>query len=150
MTWQQDNRGPDKLSRWIRCLFSLALSEAGIAVQLLDQAMTVAEEARKVCNSTSSRRSSNTLAHYLPRPCSSPNCTHRKNSNGLQQRPSIAQLTFIVFRKMRRAGSGLRRHWRCRISVRMEELYMRYFSRNTKACLGIHDGVRKALAPTKR
>ena len=109
MTWQQDNRGPDKLSRWIRCLFSLAVSETDIAVQLLDQAVTVAEEARKVCNFTSWRRSLDALAHYLPRPCSRPSLTHRKNSNGLQQRPLIAQLTFIVFRKMRRAGSGLRR-----------------------------------------
>ena len=109
-TWQQDDRGPDKLSRWIRCLFSLAVSETDIAVQLLDQAVTVAEEARKVCNFTSSRRSLDASAHYLPRPCSSPCRIHRKSSNGLQQRPLIAQLTSIVFRKTRRAGFGLRRH----------------------------------------
>ena len=110
LTWQQDNRGPDKLSRWIRCLFSLAVSETDIAVQLLDQAVTVAEEARKVCNFTSSRCSLDALAHYLPRRCSSPSRIHQKNSNGLQPRLLIAQSTFIVFRKMRRAGSGLRRH----------------------------------------
>ena len=58
MTWQHNNGGTDKLSRWIRCLFSLALSDIDIAVQLLDQAVTIAEDARKVCDSTSLRRSS--------------------------------------------------------------------------------------------
>lgn len=65
MTWQHNNGGTDKLSRWIRCLFSLALSEIDIAVQLLDQAVTIAEDARKVRNSTSSRHSSDDLTQLL-------------------------------------------------------------------------------------
>lgn len=47
MTWQHNNGGTDKLSRWIRCLFSLALPETHIAVQLLDQAVAIAEDAKK-------------------------------------------------------------------------------------------------------
>ena len=65
MTWQQNKGGTDKLSRWIRCLFSLALSETDIAVQLLDQAVSIAEDARKVCRSTCSRRSLNDLTQTL-------------------------------------------------------------------------------------
>lgn len=65
MTWQLNNGGTDKLSRWIRCLFSLALSEMDIAVQLLDQAVAIAEDAKKVRESTSSRRSSDNLTQDL-------------------------------------------------------------------------------------
>ena len=65
MTWQQNKGGTDKLSRWIRCLFSLALSETDIAVQLLDQAVSIAEDARKVCGSTRSRRSLDDLTQTL-------------------------------------------------------------------------------------
>lgn len=65
MTWQHNNGGTDKLSRWIRCLFSLALSETDIAVQLLDQAVTIAEDARKVCDSISLRRSWDDLTQVL-------------------------------------------------------------------------------------
>ena len=61
MNWQQSNSGTDKLSRWIRCLFSLALSETAIAEQLLDQAITIAEVARKVCGSNSLKRSPDDL-----------------------------------------------------------------------------------------
>lgn len=65
MTWQHNNGGTDKLSRWIRCLFSLALPETHIAVQLLDQAVAIAEDAKKVCESTSSRRNSDDLTRCL-------------------------------------------------------------------------------------
>ena len=55
ITWQQDNGATDELPRWIRCLFSLALSETDIAVQLLDQAVMIAADAKKVCDFTCSR-----------------------------------------------------------------------------------------------
>lgn len=68
MTWQLNNGCIDKLSRWIRCLFSLALSETDIAVQLLDQAVTIAEDARKVCDSTCSRHDSVDLTQVFSPP----------------------------------------------------------------------------------
>lgn len=55
MNWQRDDGGIDNLSRWIRCLFTLALSETEIALQLLDRAVTIAEVARKVCDPTCQR-----------------------------------------------------------------------------------------------
>lgn len=58
MTWHHNNGGIDKLSRWIRCLFSLALSEVNIAVQVLDQAVAIAEDAIKVCDASPLKRSS--------------------------------------------------------------------------------------------
>ena len=69
MTWQHTKGGTDKLSRWIRCLFSLALSETDIAVQLLDQAVAIAQEARKVCDSAPlTRRSGSPDAGTLVAP----------------------------------------------------------------------------------
>ncbi|KAF6237882.1 hypothetical protein HO173_004083 [Letharia columbiana] len=68
ITWQHNNGGTDKLSRWIRCLFSLALSERDIAVQLLDQAVTIAEDARKVRDSTPSICSSDDLIQVISSP----------------------------------------------------------------------------------
>ena len=65
MTWQQDNGGTEKLLRWIRCLFSLALSETDIAVQLLDQAVRIAEDARKVYEFTQSKQSLDNLTQVL-------------------------------------------------------------------------------------
>lgn len=68
MTWQQHKDSTDKLSRWIRCLFSSAPFETDIALQLLDQAVTIAEDARKVCDSTYSRRSPDDLTQILSLP----------------------------------------------------------------------------------
>ena len=65
MTWQLSDGGTEKLSRWIRCLFSLALSDIDIAMQLLDQALTIAEDARKVCDSKFLIRSSDDLTQIL-------------------------------------------------------------------------------------
>ena len=65
MTWQQSKSGTDKLSRWIRCLFSLALPEANVARQLLDQAVMIAQVAQKVCDSTHSKRISDDLTQIL-------------------------------------------------------------------------------------
>ena len=65
MTWQQDNGGTEKLLRWIRCLFSLALSETDIAMQLLDQAVSIAEDARKVHDLTLSKESADDLTQIL-------------------------------------------------------------------------------------
>lgn len=55
ISWEQNHSGTEKLSRWIRCLFSLACSELNIAKQLLDQAVIIAEVAQKVCDSFCSR-----------------------------------------------------------------------------------------------
>ncbi|KAL2036382.1 hypothetical protein N7G274_010903 [Stereocaulon virgatum] len=48
ITWQYDNANIDKLARWIRCLFSLALtSNTETAEQLLNQVASIAESCRK-------------------------------------------------------------------------------------------------------
>ena len=66
MNWQWDDGGCiDNVSRWIRCLFSLAISETDIAVQLLDRAVTIAEIASKVCDSTCQRWCSDDLTQAL-------------------------------------------------------------------------------------
>lgn len=45
--WQNDI---DKLSRWIRCLFALALTtNMEVAEQLLDQVADIAKEVKRVC-----------------------------------------------------------------------------------------------------
>lgn len=137
MTWRLSDGGTEKLARWIRCLFSLALSETDIAMQLLDQALIIAEDARKVCDSSSLKHNSDDLTQILS--CSSPSRIHPKKSNGSQRRPSIARLTSTVPRKMRCAGFGLKRPWRCRIFARTGEICMRYFNRSIKECCGIHD-----------
>lgn len=49
VTWQHESYGIDKLSRWIRCLFTLTLtSNVETAEQLLDQVASIAEESRRV------------------------------------------------------------------------------------------------------
>jgi len=49
VTWQKESCNVEKLSRWIRCFFTLALKSSDeTAEQLLDQVVTITEEARKV------------------------------------------------------------------------------------------------------
>lgn len=49
LTWQHDSNNINKLARWIRCLFTLALtSNVDTAEQLLGQAVTIAESSRQV------------------------------------------------------------------------------------------------------
>lgn len=51
VTWRHDGQNNEKLCRWIRCLFSLALtSNTAIAEQLLEQVVTIAEGQKKVCD----------------------------------------------------------------------------------------------------
>lgn len=48
-SWQKEVYSIDRLSRWIRCLFTLALtSNVDTAEQLLDQVLHIVDEARKV------------------------------------------------------------------------------------------------------
>ena len=48
-TWQHDSNNIDKLARWIRCLFTLALtSNVDTAEQLLGQAVNIAESSKQV------------------------------------------------------------------------------------------------------
>ena len=48
ITWQYDNNNIDKLARWIRCLFTLALtSDLETAGQVVNQVATIAETSRK-------------------------------------------------------------------------------------------------------
>ena len=48
-TWHKESYSVEKLARWIRCLFTLALtSNVETAEQLLDQVESMVEEARKV------------------------------------------------------------------------------------------------------
>ena len=49
ITWQQNSNDINKLARWIRCLFTLALSSnADTAEQLLDQAANIASSSKQV------------------------------------------------------------------------------------------------------
>ena len=49
LTWQHDSNNIDKLARWIRCLFTLALtSNVDTAEQLLGQAVNIAESSKQV------------------------------------------------------------------------------------------------------
>ena len=68
MSWQHSNGDTDRLSRWIRCLFSLALSEIDIAAQLLDQALIIAEDTKQVCDYPSLRRTSDELTYVSSSP----------------------------------------------------------------------------------
>ena len=48
-TWNRDSSDIEKLSRWIRCLFTMALtSNVETAEQLLDQVAAIAENAKQV------------------------------------------------------------------------------------------------------
>lgn len=48
-TWSHDRSDAEKLSRWIRCLFTMALtSNVDTAEQLLDQVATIAQNAKHV------------------------------------------------------------------------------------------------------
>lgn len=47
--WQPDNGDVDRLARWIRCLFSLALSSSvEMAENVVDQVISIAENAKEV------------------------------------------------------------------------------------------------------
>ena len=49
ITWQYDSSNINKLARWIRCLFTLALtSNIDTAEQLLSQAVNIAESSKQV------------------------------------------------------------------------------------------------------
>ncbi len=48
-TWHKETYSVEKLARWVRCLFTLALtSNVETAEHLLDQVESIVEEARKV------------------------------------------------------------------------------------------------------
>ena len=48
--WQLDSRDVDRLARWIRCLLSLAFSSnAAMAENIVDQVISIAENAKAVC-----------------------------------------------------------------------------------------------------
>lgn len=49
VTWHSESHGVERLSRWIRCLFTLAMtSDVETAERLLDQVMNIVKEASKV------------------------------------------------------------------------------------------------------
>ena len=49
ITWQHESNDINKLARWIRCLFNLALSSnIDTAEQLLDQAANIATTSKQV------------------------------------------------------------------------------------------------------
>ena len=49
LTWQHDSNDINKLARWIRCLFNLALSSnIDTAEQILDQAGNIAGTSKQV------------------------------------------------------------------------------------------------------
>ena len=70
VTWQHDSNDINKLARWIRCLFTLALtSNVDTAEQLLDQAANIAGSSKQV------RLPDNSSSH-----CTSNACTAEQQS----------------------------------------------------------------------
>ena len=66
LTWQHDGNDINKLARWIRCLFNLALSSnIDTAEQLLDQAANIAGTSKQV------RTPVNNSSHCASNPCTS-------------------------------------------------------------------------------
>ena len=64
LTWQHDSNNIDKLARWIRCLFTLALtSNVDTAEQLLGQAVNIAERSKQV------RIPVNSFKHFTSNAC---------------------------------------------------------------------------------
>jgi len=116
ITWQHESYDIEKLSRWIRCLFNLALtSNDETAERLLDQVARIGEETWKARVFLESPILSLRL-HWD----SNPSFTQPRNSSGLQQRRSIMLSTYIARHMMPHVDVGQSEHWHCRIFAMME------------------------------
>ncbi len=125
-TWKLQGHDVLKLSRWIRCIFSLALtSKASDAENVLDQAIVIAENAKKVGGWPILHLSSHVW-------CRKHHPTRLKNSRGSFRQPSITPLTSTARCKTRNVVGGRARPWCFRVCVQMEVRCMEPWRRSSK------------------